>query len=778
MYCAAKITIYKMKNTHFTTKTILIIAFLYSFYTSAQQNDTKNFNWEGDTHYCTIDKNSITCNTKETATVFISRNDTAEITWEFNINFPETNEGQSFLYIYPIINGYSDLDQYQKIKIIQVNQNKSVSFENSSEMIFKENSISIHINLDTNNKWFITVNNNEFEGFNEKSKYNTTKGFAMTFKNMKNVTVSDIKIKSSNSEENENNPDEPEPENPDEPEPENPDENEGSKGLKYGDIVISEVMANPKNCPGYPEIEYIEIYNRTESEINLNGWEIRYGESCYNIPYTLIKPQQYKILSHEKYAEEWEKAGIDNRIDMERFPVLANSGKQLFLNDASDKLIAYTFYNDTRYNNTAKSNGGFSLERIDNDNLNDSRHNWSASDSPLGGTPGIENSIKGKCDIKEPASFLYYEITLPDTIIMYFNSPLDATSATDPNNYHIADNFTDIKTVTIDSIYLSTVTITTAENIKEDETIYLQPQNIMQADFSSVMFPETISISVPHKPETGDIVFNEILFDSDSETCEFVEIYNNTEKHLELGNLVFSVLDENGEYGKTSFLCSSNRVMEPKSYIAFTSDTIKLKKRWNCNIWNVALCSLPALRNDGGVITLLNRNTEEIDAAVFTSSIYPKTGKGSKGVSSEKVNPTYTSSNPANWLPATAQKNYGTPGKINSQFKSNSLIIEKGKFTLQEDFITPNQDGQNDYATINYSFDNGGYIANIKVYSSDGREVAYPVKRETLASYGSIIWDGKDSDGNYLKPGIYILLIEAHNEKGNSVKQKIAIAVN
>ena len=383
MYCAAKITIYKMKNTHFTRKTILIIAFLYSFYTSAQQNDTKNFNWEGDTHYCTIDKKSITCNTKETATVFISRNDTAEITWEFNINFPETNEGQSFLYIYPIINGYSDLDQYQKIKIIQVNQNKSVSFENSSEMIFKENSISIHINLDTNNKWFITVNNNEFEGFNEKSKYNTTKGFAMTFKNMKNVTVSDIKIKSSNSEENENNPDEPEPENPDEPEPENPDENEGSKGLKYGDIVISEVMANPKNCPGYPEIEYIEIYNRTESEINLNGWEIRYGESCYNIPYTLIKPQQYKILSHEKYAEEWEKAGIDNRIDMERFPVLANSGKQLFLNDASDKLIAYTFYNDTRYNNTAKSNGGFSLERIDNDNLNDSRHNWSASDSPL-----------------------------------------------------------------------------------------------------------------------------------------------------------------------------------------------------------------------------------------------------------------------------------------------------------------------------------------------------------------------------------------------------------
>ena len=162
---------------------------------------------------------------------------------------------------------------------------------------------------------------------------------------------------------------------------------------------------------------------------------------------------------------------------------------------------------------------------------------------------------------------------------MYFNSPLDATSATDPNNYHIADNFTDIKTVTIDSIYLSTVTITTAENIKEDEIIYLQPQNIMQADFSSVMFPETISISVPHKPETGDIVFNEILFDSDSETCEFVEIYNNTEKHLELGNLVFSVLDENGEYGKTSFLCSSNRVMEPKSYIAFTSDTIKLKKR-------------------------------------------------------------------------------------------------------------------------------------------------------------------------------------------------------
>lgn len=767
-----------MKNTHFTRKTILIIAFLYSFFMSAQQNDIEDFNWEGDIHYCTINNNSVTCNTKEAITIFISREDTAEITWEFNIKFPETNEVQSFMYIYPVINGYSDFEQYQKFKIVQVKQNKSVSFEGSSEMTFKENNISIYAQLDNDNKWLIKINDKEFEEFNEKSKYSTTKGFAITFKNMKDATISDIKIKSSNSEENNTDPEKPEPDNPDKPNNPEPDNYEGTTGLNYGDIVISEVMANPKNCPGYPEIEYIEIYNRTDSTINLSGWKIRYGKTGYDIPYSFITPKQYIILSHEKYAEEWDKAGIGNRIDMERFPVLANSGKQLFLSDSSGKLIAYTFYNETRYNNNAKSNGGFSLERIDNNNVNDSRHNWSASDSPLGGTPGTENSVKGKCEIKEPASFLYYEIIQPDTIIMYFSSPLDATSATDKNNYSITSDSTELQTITIDSLYLSTITITTTDRLKEDETIYMSPQNIKQTDLSEVIFPETISIAIPYRPEKGDLVFNEILFDNDSETCEFVEIYNTTEKHIELGNLVLSVLDEDGKYGKTSLLCNTNRVIEPGCYIAFTSDTIKLNKRWNCNIWNISLCNLPALRNDGGIITLLNGNIQEIDAAVFTPSIYPKTGKGSKGISAEKVNPSYTSSNPANWLPATAQTGYGTPGKKNSQFRENSLTAEKGKFTLQEDFITPNQDGQNDYATINYSFDDGGYIINIKVYSSSGREVAYPVKRETLASYGSIIWDGKDNEGNYLKPGIYILLIEAHNEKGDSVKQKIAIAIN
>lgn len=769
MYCAAKITIYKMKNTHFTRKTIVLIAFLYSFCLSAQQNDTEKLIWEGDTEYCTINGNSVQCNTEENTTIYTSRNDTAEITWKMNVSFPkESYSGQSYIYIYPVINGFTDFDQYQKIQISRVNQNCSVSFEGSSEISVKENVLEIYANLGKDQKWLIRINGEEFEELNRKSQYISTKGLAFRFINMKNARISGIEIESSNSTGN----------TPDEPEPENPDDNEGSEGLKYGDIVISEVMSNPKNCPGYPEIEYIEIYNRSESPINLEGWTLRYGNSSYTMPYSILAPDNYTVLSHKKHADEWKEAGITNRIDMERFPVLANTGKQLYISDASCNLIAYTFYNDTRYNSNIKSGGGFSLERIDNSNINDTRKNWSATESPLGGTPGKENSIKGICSETEPASYLYYEMLSQDSIRMFFNSPLDVESATSADNYITDNNMVNIKSITVDSIYLSSITLVT-DIIPDDENSFnISPQNILQADMSEVVFPEKIRIEMPHTPEPGEIVFNEILFDSDEETCEFVEIYNTTDKCLELGGLFFSVIAENGEYGKTSFLCTANRVMEPKSHMAFTSDTIKLLKRWKCNIWNVALCSLPALRNDGGVIALLNGNAEEIDAAVFTPSIYPKTGRGSKGISSEKVNPAYASSNPANWLPATAQMQYGTPGKRNSQFKDNSLTVEKGKFTLQEDFITPNQDGQNDYATINYSFDDGGYIVNIKVFSSNGREVAYPVKRETLASYGSIIWDGKDSEGNYLKPGIYILLIEAHNEKGDSVKQKIAIAVN
>lgn len=775
-----------MRNTLITRKTILFTAFLYSFCTFAQQNETETDIWKGDTDACTISGQSITCNTDNATTIYILRKDTAPIEWEMNISLDKVSlTNVSYLYIYPILKDTENITGNKYLKIEKEGQNTSFSYREGEKSPISKNTFNIYIQLESNGELSAAINNIYIDNKNSPTEPQDTVsyGFALRFENMKNARISGLTIKSDKSEPSDNEgTDDTENNDQDNDEPDNdntekPSNEDFTQTAKFGDIIISEIMANPKGCPGYPEIEYIEIYNRTDSTTDLSGWNLWYGNSKYTFPESSIRPYEYLILSNEKYKDLWEKAEVTGRIDMNRFPTLANSGKELYLHDSDNNLITYTHYTDKRYNNKFKEEGGFSLERIDLNNINDTRHNWSASQSPLGGTPSKANSIAGKCSITERSTFLYHEINSKDTVILHFSSPLDKKSIM--NNTSYESNDLGIYSISYDSVFLNRITLILENELQEKEKFNLSMNGIRQADGTDVMVPQNITISIPQKAQKGNPTFNEILFDSDNETCEYVELYNNSSECIELGDFAFATVGDDGKYIKSCPASGTNRILEPFSYIAFTSDTATIIQRWGNEMWKTAECNLPSLSNEGGTIALLDRSAETIDIAVFSPSIYPKTGTGSKGVAAEKVNPNYQSSNPANWLPATAQYNYGTPGKINSQYNPDFPSETKTEeFYLHEKYFSPDNDGIDDYAVINYSLDKGGYIINITIFDSNGREVACPVRRETLAEKGSIIWNGKDKNGYYLQPGIYIILIEAHHESGDTVKKKIAIAVN
>lgn len=764
-----------MRNTLITRKTVLLITFLYSFFTYAQQLEIKTEDWKGNVENCIIENNHITCITDEETTLFIPGNYTAKVELEMNINIDNVKPGEnSILYIYPLVNDVSNIEDCQKMKIHKREDGTAISFENSQEEFLNKRLSNIIITLKENGEWEFFINNVSGIKGDFKSGYVTGQAFALKFKNMKNARLENIKMTSHlESEDDQNNPDPDDPPNPGSEDPES-DKDESV----YGDIVFSEIMSNPKGCPGYPEIEYIEIYNRTDKRICLYEWELRYGDSKYLVPMSYIEPYDYMIMTHEKHSEEWEMVNLGKRIDMERFPVLSNSGKKLFLHNKNNKLIAYTHYSPTRYNDKIKEEGGFSIERIDLNNINDTRYNWSASNSPLGGTPAQKNSIDGKCSYQEPATFLYHEFLSPDTICLHFNSPLNMESAVQKENYSVTGGVTEIVTTLCDSIYMNSIYVLLSKPLEKEEKPLLSITGLTQIDGTDVIIPQQINISLPYKAETKELTFNEILFDADNNTCEYVELYNNSSKCLVLGDLTFATIGDSNNYTKTSKLSEDNRIIEPHSFIVFTSDTAKLLSKWNIPMWNISDCNLPSLNNDGGTIALINKSAEHIDTAVFSPSIYPKTGTGSKGVSAEKVNPDYESNNLSNWLPATANSNYGTPGKTNSQYTNNISDNSNNGFALTSNHFSPDNDGFEDYVTISYSLDKGGYIANIKIFSSNGREVAYPFKRETLAEKGSVIWNGKDQNGDYLTPGIYIILIEAHHETGSLIKKKLAIAIN
>lgn len=151
-----------------------------------------------------------------------------------------------------------------------------------------------------------------------------------------------------------------------------------------GDVLISEVMANPKGGFGLSETEYIELHNTTNKEISLTGWFLMYGDKSTALE-GIIPAGAYAVLYRNGREIEIDKGGVE--IPLLSFPsALANTGKQLSL-----LFNGKTPIDDIAY---PEAKPGVSWEREGN--------TWKLSLDGRGGTPGSVNSSVPTDSGKEP----------------------------------------------------------------------------------------------------------------------------------------------------------------------------------------------------------------------------------------------------------------------------------------------------------------------------------------------------------------------------------------
>ena len=157
--------------------------------------------------------------------------------------------------------------------------------------------------------------------------------------------------------------------------PDRPDESEKPKASP-GDVLINEVMADPRGLTKLPATEYVELHNTTDHEINLEGWAFVYDKTSIPLPDAELPAGGYAVLY--KAGREISVADGAAEVAVKRFPAnMINAGKPLALKDPSGTVIhSYTY---------PKAKAGRSIERGEGDK-------WHLSSDPRGGTPGEENS--------------------------------------------------------------------------------------------------------------------------------------------------------------------------------------------------------------------------------------------------------------------------------------------------------------------------------------------------------------------------------------------------
>ncbi|MCK5704699.1 MAG: lamin tail domain-containing protein, partial [Cyclobacteriaceae bacterium] len=156
--------------------------------------------------------------------------------------------------------------------------------------------------------------------------------------------------------------------------------------IGFGDILITEIMADPTPGVDLPEYEYLEIFNPRNDVFKLNQVKLIVGNDTTTIPDLTISPNEYIILCQHSAVEHFEKYG--RTIKVSNWPSLNNRGEPITILNQNGELVDYVNYSNSWYKTIEKDDGGWSLEMIDSGFPCKGSENWTASIDPSGGTPG------------------------------------------------------------------------------------------------------------------------------------------------------------------------------------------------------------------------------------------------------------------------------------------------------------------------------------------------------------------------------------------------------
>jgi len=534
---------------------------------------------------------------------------------------------------------------------------------------------------------------------------------------------------------------------------------------KYGDILINEIMADPSPAQGLPEQEYVEIINNTGFDLNLSNWVFADATSSHNLPVCILKSDSLAILCDPANSSFFTLFG--QVIAIPGFPALNNSGDDLSLFDQTGKLISTISYNDTWYRDDLKKNGGWSLEQIDPLAHCQGAGNWIASINQSGGSPGKVNSVAGLFPDTTAPQVLYATVS-GKKVNVYFSEELDTAYSLDSSNYSINQNMEFPETVALLGGHRDKIQLTLVHQVDTGIVYTLSMTNLADCSGNQISMPDTVIFAIPYPVDSGDIILNEILFNPKSGGVDYLELYNRSDKVLDLRSLEYAEIDPISENQLgTARLSGKPYLMMPGEYFAITSNkSITLFDYYTPNPRHVIqLSSLPNWADDEGIVRIQKDSLHFIDQLHYYSYWHFALIDDENGVSLERIHPDTETQDSANWHSAASSVGYGTPAYINSQYDEN--VNNLLSFSVEPEVFSPDQDGYHDYLTINYKFDAPGYMLSIRVFDTQGRLVNLIANNKLAAQSGFFTWDGSDLNANIANTGIYIISADIYNLEGS-----------
>ncbi len=539
----------------------------------------------------------------------------------------------------------------------------------------------------------------------------------------------------------------------------------------FGELIISELMPDPDPSQGLPEAEYIEVLNVSSDWISLEAVSLMVGDKKVAFPNSALAPNTYLILSSSGNLPLLKKFGAT--LSLPSFPALKNDGDEISL-FAGDELLHSSQYDDGLFREADKRDGGWSLEIIDAALPCAGKENWTASIAEHGGTPGQVNSVNGTLGDGMPVSLLEV-IHLSDSTL---HARLSEQVTIDISKLEV--NITpSLGELGIQSDFFTDNFIIQFQESVRPGIFYEVTVSGLVDCRGNLSTEEQLSTNfiLPSPSDSLDVVINEVLFNPRSGGVDFVEIYNKSDKYLDINDWeIGNIKTATGEPDDFNTVVNTNHLLAPGEFLVLTESPAILKADYPSGKAETFLeVDLPTYPNAEGGIIIKNAIGHILDRFDYSEDFHSLLLREAKGVSLERISLDRPTNDPNNWASAPQEVGFATPGYKNAnQHIGESLL---SKLSVEPQSFIPGGGETNNFTTITFDSSLSNARIDVSIYDVAGRKIKTLALGKTVTDGSFFRWDGSSDAGDMARVGIYLVQVEYFDASGQTGVVRTSVAL-